>query len=107
MLNETRSLVRRPGMTLDIIRLTVTADFTVHIIIRLEFTMLSKPKRLHGLSYRLFARWPIISHLRVLHVQYVWRCGALDGTLFLLLGPSLALHVEKGCPDIILGGKLA
>lgn len=49
------------------------------------------------------------SHLifRVLYVQYVWERGTLNGTLLLLLRPSLALYVEQGCPDIILGGTLA
>jgi len=52
---------------------------------------------LAGRSYLIF---------RALYVQYVWKRGALDDTLLLLLGPSLALNVEQGCPDIILGGKL-
>lgn len=62
MLNETKRLVHRPEIALDI-TLTVATDSTVHIIIRLEFTMLTKPPGSHGLPYRLFARWSIISHL--------------------------------------------
>lgn len=107
MLNKTKRFVCCPGITLDII-LTVATDFIVHIIIHFEFSMFfSTPQ-----DYMVYLTVCLLagrSHLifHALYVQHVWGRGTMNGTLILLLGPSLALHVEHGCPDIILGGTLA